>query len=198
MKDPEAKKILDRISRQNKQYPSIQAAFTYHYLNAQTKEESTNTGVITLKGSMYKLEFMKNEIYCDGVTMWNYMPDVKEVNITKAEKNRKEFFLSNPLELFNIYEADYKYRLLGEFDIDGKTAYQIDLYPYDLKRPYHRVRLTIDKASLHILNAEVAGKNGETFEIAITSMKTDQKYDNSFFVFDPKKHPGVEQIDLRM
>lgn len=197
-KDPEAKKILDKISRQNKQYPSIYATFTYRYTNSQTKEDNTNEGVITLKGRKYKLEFMKNEIYCDGTTMWNYMPDVKEVNITRAEQSKKDFFLSNPLDLFNIYESDYKYRLLGEFNIDGKTAYEIDLYPYDLKRPYHRVRLTVDKATLHIIGAEVAGKNGETFEITINKMQTDQKFDDSFFVFDPKKHPGVELIDLRM
>ncbi len=197
-KDPEAKKILDRISRQNKAYPSIRATFTYHFRNAQTGEESTNDGVITMKGKKYKLDFMKNEVYCDGVTAWNYMPGVKEVNVTQAEQNKKDFFISNPLELFNIYEADYKYRLVGELDVNGKPAYEIDLYPYDLNRPYHRVRLLVEKSNLHILRAEVAGKNGDNYDITLHTFQTDQKVDDSFFVFDPKKHPGVEVIDLRM
>lgn len=197
-KDPEAKKILDRISRQNKSYPSIRVTFTYHFRNAQTGEENSNDGVITMKGKKYKLDFMKNEVYCDGVTAWNYMPGVKEVNVSKAEQNKKDFFISNPLELFNIFEADYKYRLVGELDVDGKPAYEIDLYPYDLNRPYHRVRLFVEKSNLHILRAEVAGKNGDNYDITLHTFQTDQKVDDSFFVFDPKKHPGVEVIDLRM
>jgi outer membrane lipoprotein-sorting protein len=196
--DAEAKKILDQVSSRTNSYSSIRAEFSYHYKNSQSKEDQTHEGTIILKGNMYKLEFLNTEVYCDGATQWSYMPEVKEVNVTNADQNKKDFFLSNPLELFRVYVKDYKYRYMGEVTEKGKVGYQLDLYPFDLKRPYHRIRITIDKATFQVLKAEVSGKNGDSYEITITSFQTNQKLEDSFFRFEPKAHPGVEVIDLRM
>jgi outer membrane lipoprotein-sorting protein len=195
--DTEAKKILDQVSAKTNSYPSIMAGFSYHYKNTQSKEDQTHEGIISLKGNMYKLEFLNTEVYCDGITQWSYMPEVKEVNISNAEQNKKDFFLSNPLELFKVYDKDYKYRYMGDVSEKGKEAYQLELYPFDLKKPYHRIRITIDKANSQVTKAEVSGKNGDSYEITITSFQTNQKLEDSFFRFDPKSHPGVELIDLR-
>ena len=195
--DPEAKKILDQVSSRTNSYSSITAGFSYHYKNIQSKEDQTQKGTICLKGKMYKLEFLNSEVYSDGTTQWNYMPEVKEVNVNNSDQNKKDFFLSNPMELFSVYDKDYKYRLMGEVSENGKAAYQLELYPFDLKRPYHRISITIDKASLQVIRAEVSGKNGDSYEITITSFRTDLKPADSYFRFDAKAHPGVEVIDLR-
>jgi len=195
--DNEAKKILDHVSAKTNSYPSIKAGFSYHYKNTQSKEDQTHLGTMSLKGNMYKLEFLNSIIYCDGTTQWSYMPEVKEVNVSNADQNKKDFFLSNPLELFKVYDKDYKYRYFGDATEQGKDAYQLELYPFDLKRPYHRIRISIDKASYQVVKAEVSGKNGDSYEISITSFQTNQKLENDYFRFDPKTHPGVEVIDLR-
>lgn len=195
--DEEAKKILDQVSSRTNSYSTIRASFSYHYKNVQSKEDQTHEGLISLKGNMYKLEFLNTEVYCDGTIQWSYMADVKEVNMSNADQNRKDFFLSNPLELFRLYDKDYKYRYIGEINDNGKESYQIDLFPYELKRPYHRIRITIDKKSFQVTKAEVSGKNGDNYEITIHSFQTNQKLEDSFFRFDAKAHPDVEVIDLR-
>jgi outer membrane lipoprotein-sorting protein len=195
--DPDAKRILDQVSAKTNSYISIKAGFSYHYKNIQSREDQTHDGSITLKGNMYKLDFLSTEVYCDGTTLWSYMPEVKEVNVSNAEQNKKDFFLSNPLELFKAFNKDYKYRLMGEGTEKGKDCYLLELYPYDLKRPYHRIRLTIDKNSFQVMKAEVSGKNGDSYEITILTFQSDQKVEDSTFHFDAKSHPGVEVIDLR-
>jgi outer membrane lipoprotein carrier protein len=195
--DSEAKKILDLVAAKTNSYPSIRAGFSYHYRNAQSKEDQTHEGTISLKGNMYKLEFLNSVVYCDGKTQWSYMPEVKEVNISNAEQNKKDFFLSDPLELFKVFDKDYKYRYIGDVTERGKEAFQLELYPFDLKRPYHRIRISIDKSTYHVMRAEVSGKNGDSYEITITSFQTNQKLDESYFRFDPKIHADVEVIDLR-
>ncbi len=195
--DSEAKSILDHVSAKTNSYSSIKAGFSYHYKNTQSKEDQTHKGNISLKGNMYKLEFLNSIIYCDGTTQWSYMPEVKEVNVSNADQNKKDFFLSNPLELFKVYDKDYKYRYIGDITDQGKEAFQLELYPFDLKRPYHRIRISIDKSSYQIVKAEVSGKNGDSYEITITSFQTNQKLEDAYFRFDLKTHPDVEVIDLR-
>jgi len=195
--DVEAKKILDHVASKTNSYSSIHATFSYHYKNSQSKEDQAHEGTIIMKGNMYKLEFLNSIIFCDGKTQWSYMPEVKEVNVANADQSKKDFFLSNPLELFKVYDKDYKYRYIGDVTEKGKDAFQLELYPFDLKRPYHRIRINIDKSNYQVIKAEVSGKNGDSYEITITSFQTNQKLEDGFFRFDAKANPGVEIIDLR-
>jgi outer membrane lipoprotein-sorting protein len=55
----------------------------------------------------------------------------------------------------------------------------------------------IDKTSKNIVSTKVFEKNGNRYTYTITSMKTNTDIPESVFVFDQKKYPNAELIDLR-
>ena len=69
--DPDAKKILDKVSAKFKTFKSPQASFTYQVENAQGKVLSTKKGTVSMKGSKYKGNMSGLEIFSDGKTSWS-------------------------------------------------------------------------------------------------------------------------------
>ena len=58
--------------------------------------------------------------------------------------------------------------------------------------------LIVTKSEYRPVNIEMLYRGyQEPTEIVISNYRTGQKYVDSSFVFDAKKHPGVEVIDLR-
>jgi len=197
--DPEAKAILDKMSELIKSWPSVYAHYEYQYHNVRTNDDYTTKGEVWVRGDMYKLTIENNEseVYFDGETMWNYIVNSKEVNVSIPDKKQTaDFFIQNPLELFTLYAKDYKIRYIR--DIPGTSTCEIDLYPYDLKKMYQRIRLTIDKNLHQLEKAKASGKGGETYEVTLSGLKQGGALPDSFFRFDSSKHPGVELIDLRL
>jgi outer membrane lipoprotein carrier protein len=177
--------------------PSVSAGFKYHYSNVRTKEDYTADGEIWIKGNRYKISLPDQEAvtYFDGKTIWSYMESTNEVNIANPDPTAEDFFISNPLALFRLYKKDYKLKYLGE--MAGSNNCEIDLFPIDIKRPYHRIRLTLDCTSGMLVKAVASGKNGESYEVKLTNVHTNKLLDDNFFVFLKAKHPGVVEIDLR-
>jgi outer membrane lipoprotein carrier protein len=59
------------------------------------------------------------------------------------------------------------------------------------------VLVDIDKTSKNIVSTKVFEKNGNRYIYTITGMKTNTDLPASLFVFDSKKYPNVEVVDLR-
>ncbi|MDP4186671.1 MAG: outer membrane lipoprotein carrier protein LolA [Bacteroidota bacterium] len=195
--DPKAKEILSRFSAKSKSYSAIKADFSISNINLQNKKKSHQQGSIILKGNKYKLNLMGSEVISDGRTVWNYLPESNEVNISKAGSQKDESVLNNPSRLFRIYDKEYKYKFLREFTEGGKVLYEIDLFPFDLKKSYSRVRLQIEKESLELHSAKVFLKDGNQTTISISKFVPDFKVSSTDFTFDKKKHPKVEVNDMR-
>ncbi len=69
--------------------------------------------------------------------------------------------------------------------------------PVDKGKPFHKVYLQIDKNSRTIYSMKVLENAGNRYTYTITTMKTNAPMADSLFVFDKKKYPGVEEVDLR-
>lgn len=195
--DPKAQEILKKLSDFARSSDVIYVRYDYAFKNVQTKENFSANGEAWIKKDKFKIFVsQKNaEIYYDGEVMWTYIPSIKEVNISVPDTSSNEFFINNPAELFTYYEKEYKTRYLG--DVNGTNACRVDLYPVDLKKPYYRIRLTIDKTTSQLTEAEAAGKNGETYLVKLKEVRSEKNLPDSFFTFDRRKHPDVEVIDLR-
>ncbi|NJK97689.1 MAG: outer membrane lipoprotein carrier protein LolA [Bacteroidales bacterium] len=101
--DPQAKAILDQVSAKNKAYKTVRTNFTLNISNTQNDEKSTQKGTLLLKGDKYVIKMPESEIYFDGKDVYNYLPQSKEVNITKpkpASKKGDDFSFSNPKRKF--------------------------------------------------------------------------------------------------
>jgi len=190
-----AKEILDKVSAKTKNYNTISADFTFSMENLQEDISEVNEGTILIKGDKYKISLMGVDTYYDGKSIYSYMKEAGEVNITEPDPDDEETL--NPATIFTIYEKGFKYRFIGEKKEDGKDLYEIDLYPVNRDKPYSRVRLMIDKNDMSIYSIRQMGKDGNNYTILVKSMKTNIPVDDSAFVFDTSKHPDVDVIDMR-
>jgi outer membrane lipoprotein-sorting protein len=191
--DTKAKSILDKTSEKTRSYQSITATFEFTMQNDGAGLKETTKGSLILQKDKYKLSFNGIDIFSDGKTQWTYMNEAKEVNITDAGLDEESI---NPATIFTIYEKGYKNTYLGEFTNGQKKTYKIELIPLVIKE-FSRLIIEIDQSNYQILNAKMFGKDENNFTINVLSMDTNKTYDPSTFIFDPKKNPKVEVIDMR-
>jgi len=96
-----------------------------------------------------------------------------------------------------MYKEDYKYRLIGEKNIEKEIQYFIELVPKNRNSEYSSIKLLIRKNNLSLQSATFMGKDGIHYIIKITRFEHDIKLEDSYFRFNPAKHPDVEVMDLR-
>jgi len=193
--DPAAKAILDAVSAKFKTFTSVSATFSYKVENAAGKALSTKTGSILMKGTKYRVSFSGQEIFCNGVTVWNYDKAANEVTISKLDASSG---MITPQKLFtNFYDKDFRYILNGEKKVGTKTVQEIEMTPIDKSKPFFKVYVQVDKAAKTIYSTKVLENAGNRYTYTVTTMKTNTAMADSQFTFDKSKYPGVEETDLR-
>ena len=187
--------ILDKVSEIIQSHQSIRADFTFSMENKQADVTDTHKGTILIAGEKYKASVMNVDSYFDGTTLWTYLKEVDEVNISNPDP-MDETTLS-PSSIFNIHKQGFRYIFAGEDTIDGEEINIVDMFPEDRDKPYSRIKVYVNKANNHITKISQIGKDGTNYIIDITNMETDVPFEPGMFTFDPDKHPDVEIIDMR-
>jgi outer membrane lipoprotein-sorting protein len=193
--DPEAKKLLDAVSAKFKSYKTVKANFTLKIENSAGKVQGNKTGTVLMKGTKYKVNITGQEIFCDGKTIWTFDKSANEVQVSELDNSAGSI---TPQKLFtNFYDKDFLY-VQNEDVKKGAKVYQVvELTPIDKTKPFFKVILEIDKSAKSITSTKVFEKNGNRYTYAVSAMTTNQPIEDDAFVFDQKKYPGVEVIDLR-
>lgn len=193
--DPAAKAILDGVSAKFKTFSTVQATFSYKVENTAGKTLSNKTGSIMMKGTKYRVSFSGQEIFCNGMTVWNYDKAANEVTISKLDASSG---MITPQKLFtNFYDKDFLYMLNGEKKLGNKTLQEIEMTPVDKGKPFHKVYVQVDKSAKTIYNTKVLENAGNRYTYTVSTMKTNKPLADNLFVFDKTKYPGVEEVDLR-
>jgi outer membrane lipoprotein-sorting protein len=195
--DPKAKSILDEVSGKTKTFKTISADFTFSMENKAMSINEKNDGTIKLKGQKYVVELpgAGMKIFSDGKTNWSYMKQGNQVTVSTIEDSGSE--LMDPSSLFSIYEKGFSSKFVAEKNVGGKVVYQIDLFPDKKEFDVTKIAIEIDKAAMMIQSAKLFGTDGNVYGIVVKKMETNKDFPDSEFVFDAKKFPDVEVIDLR-
>jgi outer membrane lipoprotein carrier protein len=192
--DPDARKILERVALKVNAMSSMKISYSFIYEDLKTNQKNEDKGEIYIKGEKYKIAMATSDIYYDGKNMWTFLKEAKEVNVIKADYNEND--VTNPKNLFTLYDKDYKYAYLGEETLHGVLMEKIDLYPNSLDVAYSRIRLYVSKTD-ELKRAKVFYKNGSSFTFIIKEIIAGQPYNDSFFKFNEAENPDVEVIDMR-
>jgi len=193
--DKKAKAILDGVSAKTKTHKAVNVKFTYSMENIKDDIHESQEGSLLLRGEQYNLKLAGQEIICDGANLWTYLPDAEEVQISEAEYEQGSL---SPSNIFTIYEEGFKYKYVKEIQKNGKTLQVINLYPIEAnEKPYHTIKLHIDKTEKQIQMITIVGKDGDNYIYDIISFMANPKILDSDFKFDKASHPGVEIVDLR-
>ena len=198
--DPRSQKIINDMTAKFKSYPSVSLSFSAVITQLQDKSEAKWEGKIWLKSNKYKLEIPEFVFYFDGSKIYQYLPDVNEVNITKPDpaENDEVFQLLNPHTYFNLSSKIFKSSLAGESVQNNRRVYEIDLYPIQLKTTqFSRIRIMVEKTTLHMVYLKAFMKDGTHYELSFNPYQIPiPVLSDSFFTFNKSEHPNVEVIDL--
>jgi outer membrane lipoprotein carrier protein len=191
--DPEGKKVLDAVSAKFKTYKTVTAKFSLKIENAAGKSLGVKTGTVYMKGLKYRISVTGQEMFSDGSNLWTYDKASNEVTITKLDAAGSSL---TPQKLFtNFYEKDFLYKLNGPVKVGSKTLKEVELTPTDKTKPFHKVLLYVDNNAIN--STKIFEKTGNRYTYSTTSLVPNGNVADAMFVFDAKKYPGVEVVDLR-
>jgi len=193
--DPAAKKILDAVSTKFKSFKSVQSSFSLKIENNAGKTLGAKSGMIYMKGVKYRINVTGQEIFCDGSNISTYDKSTNELTITKIDPSVNSI---TPQKIFtNFYDKDFLYKLNGDTKVGTKMVQQVELTPTDKSKPFFKVLLNIDKRNQAISSTKIFEKSGNIYLYEISNMNTSTLVNDAQFLFDAKKYPGVEVVDLR-
>ena len=184
--DPKAKVILDEVSKLTKTYKTISTDVVYSELSKDKKAaEKPQTWKVQVKGQKFRLEIPGSNIVCDGITVWNYNKDAKEVTIKNFDSENDE---QNPAKIFTMYENGYKFKYDKEEKVGTVACHVIDLYPAikPEKKKFHAIKLYVDKTKKQVVKLRMLMKDGRTLDYEVKLMKTNTELADKLFVFDTK------------
>lgn len=190
--DEKALAILESMSKKYQAMPAFNASFKYVLNNPTEKLNETFEGKIVVKSDKYKLEMEGQEIINNGKTVWTYLKELNEVNISNYSPEEQDISLNN---IFGLYKKGYKYLFMEQ--IEGGKYDVVDLVPEDKSSSYFKIRLTIGAKDRILKSFMVFDKNGNRFLYEIITFKEDATITDKFFTFDASKYPGVEVLDFR-
>ncbi len=192
--DAKARDILEKASKRMNSLKSLKAGFSLKLLNKSGKLQQTSKGSFLLKGEKYHITVPGQEIISDGKTVWTYMKDAKEVQVSNNDPSDESF---SPAKLFtNFYDKDYSYRYLGTRKIGAKTCQIIELTPAGKSARFNKAELAFDNSNT-IAGGNIFEKNGNQYQYEVSGVTPNPAIAESEFGFDTKAHPGVEVVDLR-
>jgi len=194
--DPKAREILDAMSNKYQSINSFQADLAYTMTNKVESINESFNGKISVKGDMYRLVMQDQEIYNDGETVWTFLPNLSEPEVT-IDNNNPEAGDITPSSIFNIYKEGYKYLYLNSIMDGGKTYEVVDLVPNDKDAQYFKVRIEIGAKDNLLRKFILFDREGSEFAYQITNFKSDVNLSDSYFVFDTSKLSEDQIIDIR-
>ncbi|SMC98404.1 LolA family protein [Pedobacter nyackensis] len=194
--DAKAKTILNAVSKKYRSYAIVKTDFSLIIDQQQANAKETQQGTLYVKANAnkYKITMTSQDMISDGKTLWTYLKEEKEVQVTNVNNGDEAL---NPAKIFTIYEKGFKYLYTGEKKSGAKVYQTIDLTPTDINKSYFKIRLTIDKVAKQIASVLILEKNGNKYTYNVKTFVPNVKVPESTFTFDAKKYPGVEVVDLR-
>jgi outer membrane lipoprotein-sorting protein len=192
--DTEAKKILDKLSEKTKSFKTVDVEFTFIVDNKDQKINETTKGTLKMKGEKYRLTMKDQEIICNGQKVYTFNKEANEVQVIGVDELEEDAI--TPKNMFTIYENNFKSRIKEKKTEDGKNITVIDLYPMNPKeKDYSIVRLFVDTDKNMVTKATVLAKNGTLYTYKIDKMVPDKELNETLFIFDKTKYPGVTVIE---
>jgi chaperone LolA len=192
--DAKAKSILEAVSKKVNGLKSLKANFALHLNGGGGKVKETKKGTFFMKGPKYRVELAGQQIICDNKTVWTYMKETNEVQVSNYNPNEQTI---SPAKLFtNFYDKEYNYKYAGTRTVAGKSCNIIEMTPTNKSKQFSKVELAIDKSNT-IVGGNIWEKNGNKYQYDVSGFTPNAPVADALFTFDAKKYPGVEVVDLR-
>jgi len=190
--DAKARDLLRRMNANYKSFRTMSADFSFTLEHPTQKINEQQRGKLEIKGKKYRLDMKQQTIMTNGSILWVVLKDAKEVNVSDYEPTPDEL---TPTSVFTLYEKGF----VPYMQAEGSTATSkiIDLVPVDKKKPYFKIKLSVDPAKALLTQAVVMNKDGSRMTYVIRDFKSNTPINETRFQFQKAQFPQFEVIDLR-
>lgn len=191
----DARKILDNVSAVYTNESGFVLNFTLNTIDGPAKVTYTQDGKAYVKGNKFKLDVPDGETWFDGKTQWLMLNGSDEVNVSNP--TGEELLSISPIAMLGIYKTGFKLVYKGEVRENNKLFHQIEMIPQKKGSEILKFTLKVDKQTNLLTEVVLKGKDKVDNQLIIKKTDKATGLTDSFFVFDKKKYPNVELIDLR-
>ena len=189
--DEIAKSLLEELSANAKNYNNIYIEFDLMIENKNQNISEKQEGIIEIAKEKFRLQLEDQFIVNNGESQWIYLVDMNEVQIINNSDLNE---LMNPINIFTIYERDYKYNYVGTTSENGLQIQNINLFPKTSKE-FIKINIEIDASKNQLRKIKIYDKNGGTLAYELKKISVNTKLEP--FIFDTKNYADIEIIDLR-
>lgn len=180
-----ANEVLTNASEKYQKEGSISAQFTLSGVGNCTD------GTIIIAGDKFHLSTPLLSIWYNGRTQWTYSAETNEVNIT--EPTVEELQQVNPFAIINSFRKQFDATLLKS----ANNKYRIQLTPLkSVNTSISKAVITLNASTLYPTEIALTIDNN-IITIKTKNIKAIKSVSHQTFVFDNKKYPNAEIIDLR-
>jgi outer membrane lipoprotein-sorting protein len=176
-----AKNVLDKAAAKVSNAKGTTASFT------MSGSMGNTSGTIAFKGRKFHAVTPTATIWFNGKTMWTYMKNNDEVNVTTPSEAQLQNI--NPYNFIYLYKQGYDLSL----DKSGKT--HVVHLTSKKGGKLNEIYVTINKTTYQPTLIKMR-YNGKWTTFSITNLKPKTLTDGTF-VFNAKDFPQAEVIDLR-
>lgn len=190
----DAKTILGKVSAKYEGMKSYAVSFENNLHSPLAGIDETTKGAAVIAGEKFRIELEDHLIIVDGKSMWTFLKEDKEVNVSEYDPEESEI---NPSNIYKMWEKGYKYRMIDTEAIDGVKFHVLELNPEDKSNQIFKVKLWINPSDYTIKKWVMFEKSGNRYTYMISSFKANVAVSANTFKFDKSKFPGVHVEDLR-
>ncbi len=184
-------KIMKEMEKMFENAEDISGTFKYGIGNYTNRTSIKQGEYILKKEDKFYIKLNGQEIYCDGEKQWIYFMEDNEVNILNYEPDEGV----NIDEVFNLYKNNAKLRYDGEEVVHGVACHKIYLAFSDEGLEYNQAVLWIDKKEKNLEKAVTIDRLQTKTTYEFLEMNFNKGFEDSQFVFDAGKYPGITVYD---
>ena len=181
-----ANKLLADLAKKIETHENMVVDFTYQITDDPTQDGEMNVGKAFFKGDAYCIKMEDQHTISDGTTKWTYYLEDEEVLVSNVTKD--DF---SPLEIISEIKKNGSAKL-KDTDSEGNTIIEI----LESDGSDSGIYIQFDKKG-NVINIIMDFDEEGIAIFSIVDTKYDQKLNPNQFVFDQKRHPNVEVIDMR-
>lgn len=190
--DAKAEAILKEAKTKFDALKDFSASFSYSVNNpSRPAANLKKSGQLKYSKGKFSVIMDEQHIFCDGRTMWVYLPKEKEVNILPYDPAEG----INIESIFKLYGSNAKPTLEGEPSLNGVACHQLFIAVTDKTLEFNQVRLWLNKSNGMVMKAITTNRLQTSTTYEFNNVKTNQGLTESAFRFDVKKYPGITVID---
>lgn len=194
--DDKSEKILNESKSKMESLKDFTANLRYEIQNKSTRlAPIAKTGKVKYKkGNMYVLSMADQEIYCDGETLWLYLPDDQEVTILTYDPSEEGMSLES---ILGVYQANASSRYDGEEVVHGKKCHRIFLGVKDPNLEYNQAYIWINMSSKMLEKVSLIDRKQTVTTYEFSGISTNKGLSDDAFRFNTSDHGNVTVYDER-